>query len=110
MVYFESHDGAQRVVPDALQVRRLGARPRGGDQQVAAELEQQRGELRVVDARVLRDPHVGGLVGRRGAAQVERRAAEQPLVVGHVPAAQVVEADGAGRVEVAAARCPGSRR
>ena len=53
-------------------------------------------------ARVLGDPHVGGLVGRGGPAEVQRRAPEQPLVVRDVPAAQVVLGPGGRRGEVRA--------
>ncbi len=90
------------VVPDALQVRRLGARPRGRDEQIPAELEQQGGELRVVHLRVLCDPYVGRLVGRRRTSQVDRHPVEQRLIVGEMPAAQSVDADVAGSVEAAA--------
>ena len=46
---------------------------------------------------VLGDPHIGGLVGRRRTAQIDRHPPEQRLVVGHVPAAQLVEARRPGR-------------
>ena len=45
-VYLLSHGGLERVVPDALQVGRLAAGAAAADEQVAAVLEEQRGELR----------------------------------------------------------------
>ena len=52
----------QAVVPDALQVGGLRARPRAGDQQVAAVLEVERRQRRIAAGRERRDP----LVGRAG--------------------------------------------
>ena len=74
----------QLVVPDALQVGRLAARAAGADQQVAAVLEDQRGQVRIVAVGELGDALVGRLVGGRRAAEVERHAAEQRLVIGEV--------------------------
>ena len=48
MVYLLSHGGVHGIIPDALQIRRLAAGTRTGDQQIAGELKIQRGELRIV--------------------------------------------------------------
>ena len=62
IVYLLPQAGLQLVVPDALEVRGLGARPRAGDEQVAAVLEVQLDESRVGLARL----HAGeALVGRQ---------------------------------------------
>ena len=89
-----------QVVPQALEIRGLGSGPRARDQQVAAVLEQQLGELRIVGAGVLRDPDVGRQLGGRRAPDVERRPAEQPLVVLRLPRAELVVAPALGVAHV----------
>ncbi len=86
IVYLLSQAGLDVVVPDALQIRRLRARPRAGDQQVAAVLEVERGEAGVGRA----VPHgrealVGGQSVPRRRAEVESDAPEERAVVGEVP-------------------------
>ena len=77
--------GAHLVVPDPLEIGGLAARPGAGDQEVAAVLEVERHQPRIVGPEL---PHalVGGqpprLVGRR--SQVQRHAVEQALMVGDV--------------------------
>ena len=83
-VYFESHGGLGALVPKPLQVGRLRAGPRRGDQEVAAELEIERRKLRIVAVGERLDPPVGRLVDLGRRAQVEHDAAEEPLMVGHV--------------------------
>ena len=51
----------ERLVPDALQIGRLAAGPAGADQQVAAVLEHQRGQVRIVAA--ARSPRCAGRSG-----------------------------------------------
>jgi hypothetical protein len=74
-----------------LQVGRLRAGPRATDQQIAAELEVERGKLRVVALGEGLDPLVGRTLRGGGAAQVERHAAEEPPVLGDVLLAERVE-------------------
>jgi len=79
-------------VPDALEVRRLGAGPRGGDQQVAAVGEEQGGEARVGAAGFGGGEAFTGRAVRRvrRAVEAERGGAEEPAVVGQVLGAQLL--------------------
>ena len=78
-------------VPQPLEVRGLAARPRGGEEQVAAELEEEAGERGVVAARELLEPLVRGEGGVGGRAEVDRHAPEETLVLGDVVPADRVE-------------------
>ena len=80
--------------------------PRGTDEQIAAVLEIQGGQLRVVAGGKALDPLVGGKFGRVARAQVEGHAAEKPLVLGHVGLADVVERFLRGRVQAAQDQTP----
>ena len=74
------------VVPDALQVERLGARARAGDQQVAPVLEDQRRQIGIARHAERGDALVGGqLLLGRVAVQAQRHAIEQRPVVVEVP-------------------------
>ena len=79
------------IVPDALEIRGLAARTRAGDEQVARELEIQRGELRVVALGEMRDALVGRQLHGVRLAQVEFHAAEPFLVFGHMRLEQAGE-------------------
>ena len=80
------------LVPDALQVGGLTAGPRRGDHQVAAVLDVERGERGIGVRRVGRDALIGRQVGDRRRAEIDREAAEQPLVVGDVRGAEIAVA------------------
>ena len=79
------------VGPEALQIGRLPARTRAGEEQVAAKLEVKRRKLRVVSIREVLDALVGRQLHRLGGAEVQRNPAEQPLVFGNVRLAQSVK-------------------
>src|SRR5690606_7876936 len=85
-------------VPDPLQVRGLAARARGADQQVAAVLQVQRRERRVVDGLGAPDPLVGRQVRRL--PQVEVETAEQRLVLAGGVRGDLVVAAPRGRGEL----------
>src|SRR5437588_542356 len=73
------------VVPEALEVGGLAAGPRAGDEQVTAELEVKRGELRIGLLGGVLQALIGGeLCGSRG-AEIQMDAAKKRLVIGHVP-------------------------
>ncbi len=61
--------GVEQLVPDALEVGRLVARPAAGDEQVAPELEVERRQRRVV----LQPRHRGGSAGRVPGGGARRR-------------------------------------
>ena len=93
-MYFESHDG----LSESFQMPcRLAGWVPGREDEISRyrpywnSSAENCGSLTLA---VLGDPHVGRLVGRGRAAEVERRAPEQPLVVRDVPAAQVVRRSG----------------
>ena len=71
----------ERIVPDALQIGRLPALAAGGNQQIAAVLEEQRGQVGVVAVAEVAEADVGGFVGGGRVAEVERDAVEEALVV-----------------------------
>ena len=71
--------------PEALQIGGQAAGPGTADQQVAAELEIKRGQLRIVLSALDRlKTLVGGPIGGIGAAQIQIDAAEKFLVIGQV--------------------------
>ncbi len=82
--------GLVGIVPDALQVGGLPAGTAGADHQVAAVLEEQRDQRRVVARGEGGDALVGGQFGGGRGAEVERHAAEQRLVIANVLGAQRV--------------------
>ena len=83
-------------VPDALEVRRLGAGPARRDQQVAAVLEEQLDEPGIGSA-ARGDPPIGRqILGRRG-RQLQRHAIEQRAMIGDVGVAQRGPRGGASR-------------
>ena len=92
----------QAVVPDALQVGRLRTGPAAGDQQVAAELEIKRRQLRVAASGKSLDPFVGRQLGSVTGAQIERYPAKQPLMVGQVVAVNLGVALGNRAIELLA--------
>ena len=63
---------AHALVPDALQIGRLPAGPRTADEQVTAELEIERRELRIGAGGEILDPLVGRPIGGFRLAQVQR--------------------------------------
>ena len=73
---------SERLVPDALQIGGLPALAAGCDEQVAAVLEDERGQVRIVAVMEIAEAEVGGL-GCCGVeiADVERYAVEESLVV-----------------------------
>ena len=85
------------LVPEALQVRRLRAGPRAGDQQVAAVLEVERGETGIVAVAERTHAFVGRHALRR--SEIERDAIEQLLVVADVRGAQRIDALARRRIE-----------
>ena len=86
------------IVPDALQVGGLAACAGRADEQVAAVLEEQRGECRVLAVLERGDAAVGRRLGGGGAAEIEGNAAEERAVIGEVGVEQglVVFVSGAG--------------
>ena len=94
--------GIHVLVPDPLQVGRLRARTRRGDQHIAPELEQQRREGRVVGAVEFLQPFVGGKrgVGRR--AEVDAHAPEEALVLGGVRRLEILRMSSADAARSAA--------
>ena len=76
--------GIHVLVPDPLQVGGLRPRPRRRDQHVAAELEQERGEGRIVGAVELLQALVGGQRGIGRRAEIEAHAPEEAPVLGDV--------------------------
>ena len=86
-VQLELQGAPHLVVPEALEIRRLGAGTAARDEQVAAVLEEQGHEPRVLHAG-LRDALVGGRLGR-GPAQVQLDATHERPVVGDVSLPQI---------------------
>ena len=80
----------QAVVPDALEIGRLAAGARAADEQVAAVLEEERGEGRIVARGEAAHALVGRQVGFGRSAEVERHAAEQALVFRGMRSEQLV--------------------
>ena len=80
-----------RLVPDALQVGRLAAGPGAGDQQIAAEVEQQRRQSGIGDT--LGEARETSLRRQRVRAgcspEVQHHAPVEPLVVGDVAGEQI---------------------
>ena len=73
---------ADHVVPNALEVGRLGAWPRTGNEQITAILKEQGEQVRVVVLLKRANAFIGGQTGCRGYAQVKRHTLEERLVVG----------------------------
>jgi len=82
---------AHLVVPEALEVGRLGARAGAGDQEVPAELEVQGSQVRVLSRGKGLDPFVRGLVHGSACAQVQGHPAEQTPVLRHMVGQQGTE-------------------
>ena len=93
--------GPQLLVPDALQVRRLAAGSRRGDEQVAAEVEVPVQKFRVVGLGEGLDPSIGRL-GRGRVTELQLHSREQRGEVVHVTAAQLVEGALGGAIDVSA--------
>jgi len=72
------------LVPEALEIGRLRARPRAADQQVPAELKVEGRQLRIVLLIGVSNPFVRRPLGGRGGAEVQRDAAKQLLMGGHM--------------------------
>ena len=82
------------VVPEALEVRRLGARTRAGDEQVAPVLEVGRGEARVDRSRAHgREALVRGQRVPFRRAEIQADAPEERAVVGQVAGEQLARRD-----------------
>ena len=83
--------GVHAGVPQPLEVRGLAPRPRGGEEQVPAELKQEAGERGVVAAREPLEPLVRGEGGVGSRPEVDRHAPEEAPVLGDVVPADRVE-------------------
>ncbi len=86
------------VVPDALEIGRDGVRPRAGDEQIAAILEEQAHQRGILIGGVVPNTLVGGQILAAPRTQVERDAAEKRLVLGQVRGQQARPTACAGRL------------
>src|SRR5205085_1262673 len=84
---------------EALEVGGLRAGPAAGDEEVPAELEVERGKLRVVVPHRIADPLVRRPPGGLGGAQVERDPAEETPVLGDVVLEEAVEGAAGGLLD-----------
>ncbi len=91
MVYLLCHGGFMLSFHSPCKIRRLAAGTRTTDQQVAAELKIERGELRVVAIGEIPNPLVRRQLHRVGRAQIKGHAPEQSLMFLDVRGEQLVE-------------------
>ena len=82
----------ERVIPQTLQVCRLGARPRARGEQVSPVLEVKRGERGILGDRAGLHSLVGGSRGGVAGAEIESNATEEAPVLGDVMGLQRLEA------------------
>lgn len=76
--------GIQAVIPDPLQVGRLGAGPTAGNQQKAAELEIERHQIGIVGFFRLPEPCIGRLLIGIMPAKIQGNPTEEVLMIFHV--------------------------
>ncbi|MCY1169162.1 hypothetical protein D9M73_91810 [compost metagenome] len=76
------------LIPDALQRRRLAARSRRGDEQIAAILQIQRRQRGIDRGRARRNARVGWQRRRRAGAQIDLHPAEQRRMIRHMRPSQ----------------------